>query len=222
MVGDNQKKVKVTDNGPYKVTGKVAMNKLRYKTNERGFSLSYEETESYPVKDTSYLCRCGKSLNKPYCDGTHMEGFDGTETAGHRTYDEMAKCIEGKLMDLLDAEELCSVSRFCDTKSGTWNLVETAENLDAKDIVKHQCIHCPSGRLTMVTKEGERIEPYLPKQISVLQDPDCSREGPLWIQGGMEIEDAQGKCYPIRNRVTLCCCGRSKNKPFCDASHVDD
>ncbi|MCD7914644.1 MAG: CDGSH iron-sulfur domain-containing protein [Tannerellaceae bacterium] len=134
----------------------------------------------------------------------------------------MAQFMQGKLIDLMDAEELCSVARFCDTKSGTWNLVSTAENPDAKDIIIHQCKFCPSGRLTAVTKEGERIEPYLPKEISLLQDPVTSKIGPLWIKGGIEVEDASGKCYPVRNRVTLCCCGRSENKPFCDATHVDD
>jgi len=29
-----------------------------------------------------------------------------------------------------------------------------------------------------------------------------------------------GKPYRIRNRLTLCRCGRSENMPFCDGSHV--
>lgn len=74
----------------------------------------------------------------------------------------------------------------------------------------------------MVTKEGERIEPYLMQGISLLDDPEAAEKGPLWVKGGIEIEDAQGKCYPVRNRVTLCCCGKSKNKPFCDSSHMGD
>ncbi|MHB8164175.1 MAG: CDGSH iron-sulfur domain-containing protein [Methanoregula sp.] len=33
--------------------------------------------------------------------------------------------------------------------------------------------------------------------------------------------DADGKPYTVRNRVTLCRCGKSGNKPFCDGSHVE-
>ena len=29
-----------------------------------------------------------------------------------------------------------------------------------------------------------------------------------------------GHRYEVRNRVTLCRCGASKNKPFCDGSHA--
>ena len=33
------------------------------------------------------------------------------------------------------------------------------------------------------------------------------------------MESADGTTYEIRNRVTLCRCGASQNKPFCDGSH---
>jgi CDGSH-type Zn-finger protein len=39
------------------------------------------------------------------------------------------------------------------------------------------------------------------------------------VRGGITIESADGVPYEVRNRVTLCRCGRSDNKPFCDASH---
>ncbi|MCD7937621.1 MAG: CDGSH iron-sulfur domain-containing protein [Tannerellaceae bacterium] len=219
---EDVKKVKVLKDGPYQVTGAVCLDELKYITNHRGFALEYEKVQQYPGKESYCLCRCGLSQKKPYCDGAHINGFDGTETASHKTYDEMAKFIPGKQMDLLDAEDLCAVARFCDTKSGTWNLVGTAENPEAVDIVRHHCTYCPSGRLTMVTKEGNRIEPYLLKEISLLVDPLAPEKGPLWVKGGIEIEDADGTCYPVRNRVTLCCCGKSKNKPFCDATHMGD
>ncbi len=34
------------------------------------------------------------------------------------------------------------------------------------------------------------------------------------------VKSATGKTYERRNRVTLCRCGRSVNKPFCDGSHL--
>ncbi|HSJ52250.1 MAG TPA: CDGSH iron-sulfur domain-containing protein, partial [Anaerolineae bacterium] len=43
--------------------------------------------------------------------------------------------------------------------------------------------------------------------------------GPLWVTGGISIERADGKFFEARNRVTLCCCGLSKNKPLCDGAH---
>src|SRR6266536_1245907 len=45
-------------------------------------------------------------------------------------------------------------------------------------------------------------------------------DGPLWVRGGVPVEAADGFEYEVRNRVTLCRCGYSKNKPFCDGSHV--
>ncbi|MDH6306909.1 CDGSH-type Zn-finger protein [Parabacteroides sp. PF5-5] len=214
------KKIKVLEDGPYEAMGNIPLNHLRYVPNARKFSLEYEELEKYETDEIVHLCRCGMSKDKPYCDGSHNKGFDGTETAPTTTYEEMAKFIEGKQIDLLDAEELCAGARFCDTKSGTWNLVETSNHPDAKRIVKHQTKACPSGRLTAVNKEGLHLEPKLRKEISALEDPGAGVMGPLWVKGGILIESDAGDPYPTRNRVTLCRCGKSKNKPFCDASHL--
>ncbi|MDR0364693.1 MAG: CDGSH iron-sulfur domain-containing protein [Bacteroidales bacterium] len=220
MATKEDKKVKILKDGPYEVSGNVPLDQLQFTHNDRGFSLEYEKINDYKTDEPYHLCRCGKSNNKPFCDGSHLKGFDGTETASHEKYDETAKFIEGKLIDLKDMPELCAGARFCDTKSGTWNLVEKAENEDAKDIIKHQCTHCPSGRLVAVTKEGEVIEPKLPQEISILKDSAFRVDGPIYVKGGIPVEDVNGKIYPERNRVTLCRCGKSKNKPFCDASHL--
>jgi hypothetical protein len=69
-------------------------------------------------------------------------------------------------------------------------------------------------------QSGEVIEPAYEESIIVLQDlsGDCS--GPLWVRGGVTIEDEEGTILEKRNRVTLCRCGESQNKPFCDATHV--
>jgi CDGSH-type Zn-finger protein len=44
--------------------------------------------------------------------------------------------------------------------------------------------------------------------------------GPLWVRGGIPITSSDGKRLEVRNRVALCRCGASKNKPYCDGTHV--
>jgi CDGSH-type Zn-finger protein len=45
----------------------------------------------------------------------------------------------------------------------------------------------------------------------------------LRIEGDFQIVDMQGNVYDLggRTRISLCRCGQSKNKPFCDSSHRD-
>ncbi len=58
--------------------------------------------------------------------------------------------------------------------------------------------------------------------LALIEDPGIGVSGPIWVRGGVRIESAEGKIYEIRNRVTLCRCGKSKNKPFCDSAHWPD
>ena len=46
--------------------------------------------------------------------------------------------------------------------------------------------------------------------------------GPLRIEGEFEIYDAAGKAFGLAGRtvISLCRCGHSDNKPFCDGSHA--
>lgn len=45
--------------------------------------------------------------------------------------------------------------------------------------------------------------------------------GPLLVEGPVEICDAAGKAFGLGGRtvVALCRCGASAGKPFCDGSH---
>jgi CDGSH-type Zn-finger protein len=45
--------------------------------------------------------------------------------------------------------------------------------------------------------------------------------GSLLIEGDFEILDADGKAFGLagRTRVSLCRCGQSQDKPFCDGAH---
>jgi CDGSH-type Zn-finger protein len=48
-----------------------------------------------------------------------------------------------------------------------------------------------------------------------------SPNGPLRISGNFVIKDPQGKAFDLAGRtaISLCRCGHSENKPFCDGSH---
>jgi CDGSH-type Zn-finger protein len=47
--------------------------------------------------------------------------------------------------------------------------------------------------------------------------------GPLLIEGDFEIVDATGTPFGLggRTRVSLCRCGQSETKPFCDGHHKE-
>jgi CDGSH iron-sulfur domain-containing protein 3 len=60
-------RIKVRENGPYLVTGRV--------------TLVDADGRPYTVEENFVLCRCGRSALKPFCDGSHREGFDAAERA---------------------------------------------------------------------------------------------------------------------------------------------
>ena len=45
--------------------------------------------------------------------------------------------------------------------------------------------------------------------------------GPLVVEGDFTIVDASDKAFGLggRTRISLCRCGQSANKPFCDGTH---
>lgn len=43
---------------------------------------------------------------------------------------------------------------------------------------------------------------------------------PLLIKGEVELLDGEGKTMETATELHLCRCGLSKNKPYCDGSHV--
>jgi CDGSH-type Zn-finger protein len=217
-------KIKVTKNGPYLVSGNVPITQQEISTDAQGTPTHYHELTKYPNTETSALCRCGKSRNKPFCDGTHqIVGFTGTETADNETYLDKPDVVEGTDLKLIDAKELCASARFCHKDGGIWNLVPKSDKKEAKVTACEEAANCPSGRLTVVDKKtGRVVEPTLEPSIYVLEDPDIGVSGPIWVRGGIPVESAEGKTYLVRNRVTLCRCGKSQNKPFCDSSHYPD
>jgi len=215
-------KIQVTKDGPYLVSGDLPLSEQWIATNAEGESLDYREGKKYPAQVQYSLCRCGQSANKPYCDGTHTKvKFDGTETASHEPYLKQAETIEGPTMVLTDQENLCAFARFCDPKGRIWNLVKRSDNPEARRLTEYEAAHCPAGRLVVWDREtGKAIEPKFEPSLGLIEDTDKKVGGPIWVRGGIPVVSSDGKTYEIRNRMTLCRCGRSDNKPFCNGAHA--
>jgi CDGSH-type Zn-finger protein len=215
-------RIRVTKNGPYILEGPVPLARQSIEVDDAGESVAWKVGEPFPPRQPRALCRCGMSGVKPNCDGSHLAmGFDGTETASNAPYAEAATTIEGPTLLLRDRPELCAEARFCSAKGTAWHRVER-EDEESRDVVVEEARMCPSGRYTAVDKAtGEALEPELEPSIGLVEDPSQGVSGPIWVRGGIPVESADGTVYEVRNRVTLCRCGASKNKPFCDATHVE-
>ncbi|MEO9237582.1 MAG: CDGSH iron-sulfur domain-containing protein, partial [Jatrophihabitantaceae bacterium] len=143
--------------------------------------------------------------------------FDGTETATTEPYAARAKDLGGTGITVTDDRAICEHAGFCGNKqTNVWTMVRDASTEDS--IARAQLMamveRCPSGALTYrLAEEGPAIEPDLRREIGVVDD------GPLFLTGGVRVQRSDGTVQEIRNRVTLCRCGASKNKPLCDGSH---
>ena len=216
-------KIAIMKDGPYIVSGGLPLAKEISVPDKDGVPIKWEHGESFPKQETYALCRCGASVSKPYCSGKHTEiGFDGTETADRAPYTKKAEKIDGGTLDMTDCQELCSAARFCDRAAGAWKLTEDSKDPEARKMAIEEACNCPSGRLVIWDKKTKKaIEPKLEKSVGLIEDPAAKASGPIWIKGGVPVLSSDGKEYEVRNRVTLCRCGKSGNKPFCDGTHIE-
>lgn len=209
--------IQIKDNGPYRVSGSVPLGRTAQVETEHGEPVGWVPDEPMDDADDVYkLCRCGGSKDKPFCDGSHRtNGFDGTETAPRSTITERRyefPAGEGSVsFDLAT----CEHAGYCGDRFTNWRrLAREASDPAVAERLMQMVRLCPSGALEMRPEaDGEPLEPALPVSIGVVRD------GPLWVRGSIPVTSADGETYEVRNRVTLCRCGQSETKPFCDGSH---
>lgn len=90
---------------------------------------------------------------------------------------------------------------------GGWILAENADVEELVDVIKS----CPSGALTFERLDNGRVETH-----------DSIPTVRLWENGPIEIRaDISMSDDATKSRALLCRCGKSKNKPYCDNSHID-
>jgi len=217
-------KIMVTKDGPYLVSGGLPVDKQIIGIGKEDEPEQWIQGEKVSSGKTCSLCRCGESKNKPFCDGTHAKvKFNGKETASKKTHGRQAKVMDGPTLRLKDASKLCAAARFCHRGGGVWELTNRSDDHKARDLAIEEACQCPSGRLVECDKKtGKVFEKELRQSISLVEDPQNKVSGPIWLKGGVPVESSHGTVYEVRNRQTLCRCGKSQNKPFCDGSHIDE
>lgn len=206
--------ITVAANGPYLVAGGLALHRRHDVQSELGEPMTWATTSTLETKDRYALCRCGQSSNKPFCDGTHARvGFEADDVASG-TYDEHAEVVGGDVNVRYD-QGICVHAGFCGTTlTNVWDEASKTGDTAARMHTIAMIEHCPSGALTYEL-EGATNEPLFAQAIAVVND------GPLWVTAMVPITNSDGVVLETRNRVTLCRCGASANKPLCDGSHKE-
>ncbi len=214
----DERRIVVTKDGPYRVEGGVPLLRTAIVQTERGEPIAWDEGPAFETPGEVYeLCRCGRSSTKPFCDRTHEQiPFDGTETADRGPIAQRREAWEGEANHVLyDDLSLCTHAGFCrNVRTGVWEMVEEADDPEVRAEFAAMVQRCPSGRLSFaVLPDPEPVEPTFEPSVGV--EPDAG----YWVRGGIPVVSEDETPYEVRNRQTLCRCGQSRNKPFCDGSH---
>ena len=215
---EDERRIRVTEDGPYQVYGPVPVVRVAQVETDLGEPVDWTEPEPLQAGRRFALCRCGRSKTKPFCDDSHLEpGFDGTEVADREPRATRAKTFVGDGVVMTDDRSICSHAGFCANRVTTvWEMISETSDPEIRERLEGMISRCPSGALDRAPSvTTDPVEPVFEPSIGVIRD------GPLWIRGGVAIEGADGFAYEVRNRVTLCRCGQSSNKPFCDGTHLD-
>ena len=200
--GTSHVTVELQKDGPLKVSGLTAFK------NSRG--------EAIAARKTVFLCRCGDSRNRPFCDGTHVQtGFTGARS-DDRVPDKLER-YEGRAITVLDNRGVCSHAGYCTaglpavwrSAAEPWIDPDGADKAAVVEIIRK----CPSGALSYLEEGQLRTDFHEAAEIQV------SRDGPYVVRGGVELKDCKFGEGASREHYVLCRCGASRNKPFCDGSH---
>jgi CDGSH-type Zn-finger protein len=209
--------IQVTPAGPYQVVGGLPLSRTAQDETEFGEPIGYAPLEPVETGSSYRLCRCGRSGTKPFCDDSHAldPPFRGSEVADRGPRAARAQTFEGEGIAITDDKRLCSNAGYCgDRFAHVWEMLADSADPQVRERIRTMVRLCPSGRLASSPAPGEaEDEPAYEPEIAVFRD------GPIWVRGGVRVVGADGRPYETRNRVLLCRCGHSRNRPFCDGTH---
>ncbi len=192
------------------VNGSYLVRNLKDFKNSKG--------EAIEVKPVMLLCRCGKSKSKPFCDGMHLKTGFRSDKAADRVPDKVDTYV-GNEITIHDNEGVCAHFAYCVNYSPAvfnvnrepWIEPDAANPEETAKTIRM----CPTGALSY-TKDG-----ILYKDLDREPSITIFKNGPYCVVGGIELKDPGGSEAESIEHYTLCRCGASKNKPFCDGVHRD-
>lgn len=207
--------------GPLIVSGGIPLIRASIQVEDKhpvAWQLGDEIDTAEHVKPNGdfWLCRCGHSKTKPFCDLTHREiGFDGTPNAPEGTYAERSQMLQGVGIVVGDDRAICQHAGFCAKhRDNVWKMVGRTEDEAVRAEMVAMIHRCPSGALTHRPElDAQHEEPDYPVRIAVVND------GSYFVTGSVPVEVKDGESLETRPRVTLCRCGESAIKPLCDGTH---
>ncbi|MDX8351086.1 CDGSH iron-sulfur domain-containing protein [Cognatiyoonia sp. IB215182] len=169
------------------------------------------------------LCRCGASSNKPFCDGTHNKIGFSSEPDRSRLRNAPVPYsgeVDGTTVTISYTPVLCTHAAECqarakavfDPSAKPWIQPENGKLAEILDVIAA----CPSGALRVAV--GDVPEQHMTTgDVAIVVEKD----GPYRITNVPLEADFNG-AGASRAKYTLCRCGLSKNKPFCDGTHHDE
>lgn len=168
------------------------------------------------AKPKMSLCRCGRSENKPFCDGTHKKVAFSSKKLEGRVPDKRED-YEGNGVTVHDNRGICAHAGRCtDGLPSVFRLKQEPwidpEGASAEEVIA-TVKRCPSGALSYSSGGEEHRDRDGEPAVFV------SPNGPYVVSGGPELLDTERGEGASREHFTLCRCGGSKNKPFCDGTH---
>ena len=170
------------------------------------------------VENPAYLCRCGNSKNKPFCDGTHEEtGF----LSKREITEEIIQIYEGKDITVNFNRSICAGSATCVSTLPSVFKTDNSTDWIHPDNDKNERIiktikACPSGALSYTLKGKTDIDKRDGVKVSVIKN------GPYRVEGNISLENDSKPMNFSETKYTLCRCGHSKNRPYCDYSHAQN
>lgn len=206
--------IEITENGSIMVSGQVRIVRRREVRDESGAAVAWQDVQEFPTSDEQWLCRCGNSKNKPFCDSSHKQGFTADDSSPP-AYEERAKNLGGVGLTIRDDRRRCVHAEFCFSKTANvWKQVDQTGDERVRTELVSMVQRCPSGALTVrFDGTAEDFEGDRTPTIAVIDN------GPLWVIGAIPITLPDGTVLEPRNRITLCRCGHSQTKPLCDGAH---
>lgn len=99
-----------------------------------------------------------------------------------------------------------------DPRQKPWIRMEGA----GSDRIAAQVEQCPSGALSCFYNDKEPEAETIARETRI----EVSPNGPLLVYGNITVKDRDGKEMHKSKVTAFCRCGQSKNKPYCDGSHI--